>query len=97
MAISEICKFEVKKEIDSCTSKGMSRNQAAKWLAGVFSEALGQKIKPDTIKKKDQRARKDLGTNVPSKSEDRQPARVDVFKSRATGTGGKRKMPVVQK
>jgi len=67
MAISEICKFEVKKEIDECTANGMSRNEAAKWLAGIFSEALGRDVEPETIRKKDLRARNSLGTNVPSK------------------------------
>ena len=69
MAISEICKFEVKQEIDSCVEEGMSRNEASKWLADVFADALGRDVKPETIRKKDYRAREDIGTNVPTKSQ----------------------------
>ena len=89
MAISEVCKFEVKKEIDSCVEGGMSRNAAARWLADVFSDALGREIKSETIRKKDQRARNELGTNVPKKSKDRanQASTKNCFKS---GCGGKR-------
>ncbi len=65
MAISEVCKYEVKEEFDVCIEKGMSRREASKWLAGVFSETLGREISPETIRKKDQRARNELGTNVP--------------------------------
>ena len=46
MAITDVCKYQVKKEIDECVSKGMTRNEATKWLAGVLTEDTGRKIKP---------------------------------------------------
>lgn len=64
MAISEVCKYQVKKEIDECVSKGMSRNKAAKWLAGVLTDESGHEIKPETIRQKDYRVRQELATNV---------------------------------
>ncbi len=45
MAISDVCKYEVKKEIDDCVAKGMSRNEASNWLSEVLSEALGNRWK----------------------------------------------------
>ncbi len=69
MAISDICKFEVKKEVDACVKNGMSRNEASKWLAGVFSEAIGKTISNHTIRSKDQRARKDVDANASTKSD----------------------------
>jgi hypothetical protein len=66
MAISEVCMYEVKREIDECVSKGMSRSKASQWLAGVLTDELGREINPETIRKKDQRARKKFGTNVPT-------------------------------
>jgi hypothetical protein len=68
MAISEVCKYQVKKEIDECVSKGMSRNGASKWLASVLTEELGREINPETIRKRDQRVRLEVGTIVPKKS-----------------------------
>jgi hypothetical protein len=65
MAISEVCKFEVKEEIDHLVKKnGVSRNEASKELAAWFTEILGKEIKPGTIRQKDLRARQELATNV---------------------------------
>ncbi len=65
MAISEVCKFEVKEEIDRYVNNdGISRNEASKKLAAWFSEILGKEIKPETIRQKDYRARQELVTNV---------------------------------
>ena len=65
MAISEVCKFEVKEEIDHYVDKkGLSRNKASKRLAEWFTEILGKEIKPGTIRQKDLRARQKLATNV---------------------------------
>lgn len=66
MAISEVCKFEVKDEIDRYVQDdGISRNEASKKLAAFFSEILEKEIKPGTIRQKDLRARKELvATNV---------------------------------
>jgi hypothetical protein len=44
----------------------MSRNEASKELAAWFTEILGKEIKPETIRKKDLRARNEVGTNVPT-------------------------------
>jgi hypothetical protein len=66
MAISEVCKYQIKKEMDECVSKGMSRRAAAKWLAGVLSEDSGREINPEALRKMDQRVRKEVGTNVPT-------------------------------
>lgn len=65
MAISEVCKYEVKKEMDECVSKGMSRRAAAKWLADTLTENTGREINSETIRKMDQRVRQEVGTNVP--------------------------------
>ena len=73
MAISEICKFEVKKEIDECVSKGMSRNKASKWLADIFADALGRPVSANTIRSKDQRARKRVDANASKKSKAQNP------------------------
>jgi hypothetical protein len=65
MAISEVCKFEVKEEIDRYVKNdGVSRNEASKKLAVFFTEILGKEIKPETIRQKDYRARQELATNV---------------------------------
>jgi hypothetical protein len=66
MAISEVCKYQVKKEIDACVKKGMSKRAAAKWLAGVLTKDSGLAINSETIRKMDQRARQEVGTNVPT-------------------------------
>jgi hypothetical protein len=70
MAISEVCKFEVKEELDRlCQDKGISRNEASKELATFYKEVVGVEVDWQTVKKKDQRAR-GVGTNVPSKQPD---------------------------
>ena len=94
MAISEICKFEVKKEIDNCTAGGMSRNQAAEWLAKVFSETLGRPISKETIRTKDKRARKEIGSNEPTKSKTPDittNSTPNIIKNKKPQGGGKRK------
>ena len=66
MAISEVCKFEVKEELDRlCQDKGISRNEASKELATFYKEVVGVEVDWQTVKKKDQRAR-GVGTNVPA-------------------------------
>jgi len=76
MQITDVCKMQVKQEIDACIERGMSRNKAAKWLADVLSEELGKDIKPETVRQKDKRARglaktskKKVGTTVPTISD----------------------------
>jgi hypothetical protein len=70
MAISEVCKFEVKEELDRlCQDKGISRNEASKELATFYKDVVGVDVDWQTVKKKDQRARQ-VGTNVPSKQPD---------------------------
>lgn len=67
MAISEVCKFEVKIEIDRlCKDKGISRNEAARELAAFYKDVVGVPVDWQTIKKKDQRVR-GVGTYVPNK------------------------------
>lgn len=67
----------------------MSRNDASKWLADIFSEALGRGISASTIRKKDYRARKEVGTNVPKQSKviENTP---EIIKDRHPQGGGKR-------
>ena len=66
MAISEVCKFEVKEELDRlCQGKGISRNEASRELSVFYKEVVGVDVNWQTIKKKDQRARQ-VGTNVPA-------------------------------
>ncbi|MHC4292179.1 MAG: hypothetical protein ACYSTR_08205 [Planctomycetota bacterium] len=67
MEISQVCKFEVKEHIDHLVkTDGISRNEASKRVASWLSSITGKGIKPETIRKKDQRARKEVGTNVPN-------------------------------
>lgn len=68
MAISEVCKFEVKEELDRiCEQKGISRRKATIELS-EFYNAIGVKVGPGTIRQKDLRARKEVATNVAKKS-----------------------------
>ena len=73
MALTDVCKFEVKKEIDDMVKEGLSRNEAASRLAKMYSETLATNIKPETIRQKDKRARGIAtghpGTNVPKKGD----------------------------
>jgi len=46
------------------TKKGMSKTEASKKIAEWF-QSIGVDIKPETVRKKAQRASKKLGTNVP--------------------------------
>jgi hypothetical protein len=65
MAISEVCKFEVKEEIDRyIQTEGISRNEASKKLAAFYTDILGIEVKPETIRQKDYRVRRELATNV---------------------------------
>jgi hypothetical protein len=75
MAISEVCKFEVKEEIDRyIATEGISRNEASKKMAAFYTEILGVEIKPETVRQKDKRARGiATGTNVPKKSKAQNP------------------------
>ena len=72
MLISDVCKIQVKKEIDACVERGLSRNKAAEWLAGILTIELGQEVKKETIRQKDKRARglaKVKGKSKPAKKE----------------------------
>jgi hypothetical protein len=68
MAISEVCKFEVKEELDRlCQDKGISRNEASKELATFYKEVVGVEVDWQTVKKKDQRARQ-VGDKCPQQA-----------------------------
>ena len=64
MAITGTCQFEIKEHIDHYVEKGLSKTEASKKIAAEF-ETIDIKIKPETVRKKAQRASKKVGTNVP--------------------------------
>ena len=87
--LSEICKFEVKQEIDEFVKDGLSRNQAAKKVAEIFAEALGREVSASTIRDKDLMARKHLAGN-PAINSKPQASPQFIESPRITDSGGKR-------
>lgn len=82
MAINEACPIWIKDYGDKALKKGKSKADAVKELHKIFKEDVGIDIKPETIRKKEQRASKKVGTNVPmcKRCGERQ-----IIKSRSTG------------
>lgn len=58
MKISDVCKFEVKDQIDNMVKKEkLSRLKAQKKMAAWLSEILGRKVSVNTVRSKDRRAK----------------------------------------
>ena len=65
MAITGTCQYEIKEHIDHYVETGLTKTEASKKIAAEF-EKIDIKIKPETVRKKGQRASEKLGTNVPT-------------------------------
>ena len=68
MAISEVCQFEVKEEVDKAILE--NRVSQAKALRDMqrFYKSIGLEVKFETLKTKYKRASKAVGSNEPKKS-----------------------------
>jgi hypothetical protein len=67
MAISEVCQFEVKEEVDKLkqANPGLSAAECIRRIIEFYA-GVGIEVKESTAKKKYQRATKSMGTNVPT-------------------------------
>jgi len=69
MAISEVCQFEAKEEIDRiCEEKKTSRRKAQAILHEFYNR-IGINVALETIRTKDKRARTAVGSNEPKESQ----------------------------
>ncbi|MFA5391771.1 MAG: hypothetical protein WC331_10165 [Candidatus Omnitrophota bacterium] len=59
MAISDVCKHEVKEETERAVANGMSFDEAFEWLKDIY-ENSGTAVKKSTIKSKYYRAKKEV-------------------------------------
>jgi hypothetical protein len=64
MAISEVCQLEVREEVDKAVKNGKLKSEALKELQ-KFYKGIGIHVKYETLRKKEQRASKKVGTDVP--------------------------------
>lgn len=86
MAISDICKFEFAAHVNKTQEeRRCSRRRAVAELAAELG------LVEETARKMDQRARKELGQIVPTKSKPEQPQPVTADVPKLTDAGGKRK------
>lgn len=69
MAISQVCQFELKEEVDKLKSEhpDLSLAECIRQMVHFYADA-GIEVKEETAKKKYQRATQALGTNVPTPS-----------------------------
>lgn len=88
MAISEVCKFEVKEEVDKAILE--NRVSQAEALRGMkrFYESIGLEVKFETLRTKYNRAKNVSNETKKSKATENTP---DVISERKPQGGGKRK------
>lgn len=88
--IQEACQVYIEQEIQEGLKQGKTPHSIGQEISTWVSKLFEINIKPGTIKQRAYREQEKIGTNVSKKSEDAHSRRVGDFKSRASGTGGKR-------